>query len=1854
MATFPTPRSYSQMLGSMLNAFLSRARFPKLKKGDPSLSLLEAAAQSDFRNSQEVLRMLSLRDLQNVSGTDLDAVGRDEKVARIGQSASTGSITVRDSSFSKVSSTVSSGTPAGSSVVLIANGTGFSASGSVYLGRGTSAVEGPLAYSSIVDNGSYWTITLSTPTSNYHSVGETVVLSQGGSRTAPSGAIVRTGNDAAGATVQFRIEFDATIPDGETEITGVAVECLTSGLDGNIAEGAITSFVSAPFTGAVATNPLPFVDGTAVQTDDDYRESIRLARKSRAKATAPAIVSGLVGARASDESGQILSVNTSARPGEPKTVTIDNGTGYEPKYQAVGLETLTSSAVSGEQFFSLSNRPVAKARVVSGSGPFVAVPGDALTVFVDGEAETHTFAASDFFNPDAAVAYEIVASINANPTLSFSARTEGSAVALLVKAETGENLQVHDSGANSWLSFGGERQYSLNLFLNDRRLDEDGKVASIETVGQGSWGIIQSGDSLTVTVDGVTQTVTVSDVDFMSLTSFPSVSRANSLASWATVLKSKLAGIDVVPSGLGTLVFSSKSGRSNEAEIAVTAGVVATAMFGSVPVSDTGKGSDYVFDRFSGQIRLASPLAAGDRLTAGATETQAFVETSTLTVAANTDLWFAVDGGATVLSTGLGIGSSLAVSTASSPAWGKRLAFTATGAWTNAQEGDWIVFTDSAFASTYHGAFMIAERISSDTIHIERAATAPGAATANLAQNALVLVRSTVPLQKVTVASGTYSPTSLAATISVSGATTSVTTSSVRVKTNSPTGDICIVHSTGTLFADVGVLKTSEASYEAALMASNEDTAVPSFDVNSVSAVTSSTQFTAGTSALQYVLAKFLRPDSDGANQDRQSNKAFSTAIQSGTTALTVRSSPPDSWLVGNRLFYSRGFDTTARDSIGLLVDGDSVGGSYTAPLYRRTQVVSWGGTLTLRETDGTSLAKLFGTSYDWRDYALMFKSRTKTHLTLGADTNKTVLWRWWQHGPEGDDARLQYQYPLTANTPVTVETNNVTDVTVRLRSGGARSVPTFRSTAKLGVAITALSSSLYTYQFVSSFVASLSRVIRINYTGISGGPFVAGAITIGAATATVVSDGGGYIVVTGIVGTITSGNAMTQGGTTATTASAPYGYTTATLTLPGAVTNHGIATGEVVYATAGGSFSAGPRTVAAVTATTLSYVDDAATTTGPSASSISVDLTGEVTANGTSVVTGDVFSLYEATALPSVYKRAVKVTMAAGNRSWTGQHYEGQTPSTTLAWYSVTGASFYPLVSTTAADVASAIPAGQSVTAVAVGTAGAATATGVIDAASYEATELGGASPWYELGDGYNWVQAHTTPATTTDNFVFTLRNALTGSALTSNADLANEDVRLVPVTANGVAQFLSSTAVSGFGSRGGAWGSRNGAVVLMTNTGGSASSILVTGGSGNSASAAVVGTASGAVVNTTASEGLGGLQYVWAQNVLAHDKPVFDATTTLSSIDVTGAVVLANTGPKAWTRIGSLVDNNATYVEKQGDFVALHPVVTTSVSEGDWLRIQSCTTPPSGTTQVSPQNTGLFQVVRVSGTTVWIENSLAVEERAGLKYDFIAFNSVVPGDSVSFGTTLWGSNVGSRTVTALGATEWEFTLQTSVSPLEAVSGPLALGSAYSSFRVTAGSPAKLLKRVLAIAPATTGLSIKLDSSTRSELISEAYGTSLTAINKLGLATSTAMGSDAYVYHTGLIAEASKIVFGDESDPVRYPGIATAGASYLIDGAVRKRIKMAVVIRTLSGATSETIRTQVQSAIAAAINRSPHGKSISISSLVTAAGRVNGVRSVAVASPVYSTTSDLLTVQPHEKAYVFALSDISVSFVGE
>lgn len=732
MASIPVPRSYNQILADMIDAYLSKIPLKRLKVGSPVLSFLEATSQSDLRSSQDIFNLLKSSSLDNATKDALDRLGADEGLTRITQSKSSGAVNIIDVSFTKISTRVYQGTAApivGSALINVVDASSFPASGSVYIGRNTSNYEGPLSYTSKVNNGTYWTLTLgvSSHTQNFHNLGETVIVAQGGNRQVLAGTICQTPQGNTSSAVQFSVLYSATVPDGETEIDGVVITAVAPGLSGNAPAGAINSFVTLPFTGATVTNPLPLTNATATEDDPTFRDRIRVFRASKTQGTSLALTSGVIGVTSSQENKHVVSASYVAPEGETPTLYIDDGTGYQEVSTGVAIESIVDQALGGEQFFALASPPpVTKAFVkTSLASPFMLTSGSKLAVYVAGILYEHTFSTTSFQNIGNATAFEVVSSINSDFALAFNARASdsGTTVTIFAKEDTHESIQVvsasgissADMDANLALGFPTGIVYTMRLYKNDLLLSKDGQIAAVQSRAFSAWGLLNgAGESVIINVDGTgAVTYNFTAQDFINANTGFVTLATNTLAAWALVFNSRLPGITTSVTG-STLTLVSNLGTSSRASVVITGGTLVGKIFNAS--SATGSNSDYTLSRNWGQIKLAAPLLAGDSLAAGTVSTRAFVQSSVLSTlnvlaAGGGNIWFVVDGHALIITTGVSAGTPLDITVSSLELWGTRVRITShTGAalFTNVQIGDWIVSWDTGLVAANQGIFRVA------------------------------------------------------------------------------------------------------------------------------------------------------------------------------------------------------------------------------------------------------------------------------------------------------------------------------------------------------------------------------------------------------------------------------------------------------------------------------------------------------------------------------------------------------------------------------------------------------------------------------------------------------------------------------------------------------------------------------------------------------------------------------------------------------------------------------------------------------------------------------------------------------------------------------------------------------------------------------------------------------------------------------------------------------------------------------------------------------------------------------------------------------------------------------------------
>lgn len=1509
MAKIPIPRSWNQLLGDMVDAFLSRFGLKSLKVGSPVLSILEAAGQSDLRSSQHTFDLLNAQSLDRATGIALDRIGADEDLVRLTESPASGTVTITDASFTKVSSKIYQGQPApivGSNRVYVTDASPFPATGSIYVGRGTGNYEGPLAYSSRVNNGTYWTLNLVDNTRRFHNLGESVVLAQGGNRIVPSGALAQTPQGNTQDAVKFATLFQAIIPDGETQITAVQVLAQKPGVGSNASAGAINAFVTPPFTGATVTNALPFTNGQAAEDDKTFRERIKAVRQSRAKGTALAIRTAVQGIVAPDENKRVSSSSVVTRLGYPTTLYIDDGTGYEEKSKGVAVEPLVDSAFGGEQYFQVAAaRPVSKAFVVSTNrAPFQLLAASRLAVKVGGVIYEHAFETTDFRSILNATAYEISASINANPLLGFNAATadSGTRIRLFARADTLEDIEVVSPAlsvdANEALLFPRGRVDTLRLYKNDRLLSKDGKIATVLSRPPAIWGALVAGETLELGIDGTAVvTYVFTNQDFIDAdTGYTSVGR-NSLSAWAKVFNAKVPGITARESN-GLLELTSNADTSVRAKIRITGGTLVSP--GQMFLTQTVQGADrdYTLDRNTGQIRLETPLLAGDNLSAGTLNTRAFLESDPLgqtTIVTGAKLWFSVDGDAQLVPTGLNSSTVLTQTVATGFDWGVRVRITADGnAFTNVQAGDWMIAWDANVIAAMQGVFRVAK--ATDTyVEIERSAS-PGGATFSLQANGMVFVRSTGSIQEVEIpASANYTARNFATIINsqLQGAGASTyRTNSLRINTGTYSigGDIALVAQ------DIEAvrlgLSTSGAvenlsTHLAAIQSGNPQAGTPEFTVPLIAAVTSATELSLniGSAVAKphqlLVGLKALDENYDLVSplyrhgHDVGSVFDLETVEGSEPSEVTTRQAGID-WLEGDAVYLASPLSIGPAEDLVVVADQDTASKRFTVPMHRKLTPVgsTYGIQNTFRDADNSdlSLAEAFGLSYSFNDFAVYMAARALTHE---ADATKRILWRYSRLGPDGDTARLSYVYPSAPNQDVTVSADSAgayTNIRVGLPSGAQKTGYAVRATTRIGTAADD-SGALPVLTYVLGYSVSSATRSALLFTNFMSVAFEVGELVTGlisGATATVVSiedfgsdgENGDWQILklTNVIGTFISGETI-QGDIAAEGNFAEMTYQVALdLAMPSgggtlaSLTGHGFSSGQSLYlASTNVNFTSGPKTLVGLTATSVTYETNETTlVTATNIGTVSYDPSGEASFAGATpspVAIGDLLRIESTAGLsPAFTNRTLRISYVGPQviQGYVDSYSNGV--SSTPNWAqlgSVAALKVYSLASSTATDVVTKVQALAAVedstcpvTAVITGTG-----AGIIDTASFE--EAMSANAWAYFSDGVNYVRTTTAPLTTAGDYQLTFKSPVSTS-LGTNTDWSNEDVRLVPVTTSKLVTWLKTVTVTGLSTICGVDAAdRAQRVQISSLTPGSAGSIQVQGGSSNAASAAVIGAA-------------------------------------------------------------------------------------------------------------------------------------------------------------------------------------------------------------------------------------------------------------------------------------------------------------------------------------------------------------------------------------------------------------------------
>ncbi len=630
-------RTYQQILGSLISQLLATTDLNDLSPGSVFLTILEAAASSDFTQEGKMLQLINLRNVDQAKGADLTYLADELGVTpdRQGAESSNVLVTITDTAFNKISTNIYAGTispAAGDTTLNVISASTFTASGVIYIGRGTATSES-VAYVSVTNSGNYWTFILSSPLTKNHFVGEEVVLAQGGDRDIPAGTIVQVPAASGIPAVQFSTNIDVTLQDGENTLQGIAAIATTPGSTGNVGLNKITQFSSPPFSTASVTNDqVPASGGLDTETDSQLRQRIKDWVHNIGKGTETAIVSSVIGVSDPDQGDRVVSAyfREPTNPDSLAVLFIDDGTGFKPTFTGVGVENIISSAIGTEQYVQLQNFPVVKAQVASvGTEPFTLYGGEHLRFMVDGVAEEQTLADTQYRNPGVVLAQEIAETIN-SIFVTIEARARNGQLFVVPVADEPGYIQVVPASANDAnpiIDFPSNRQYTLRLYENNVLLNKNGAPATIQSFPNSSWPPFSSTETLQLKIDGIiSPLITFTDAIFASLSSSSTIASANS-SDWTTVINDLVIGVTATAQTDGTFIIASNKGETTAASISVYGGTLSGRLISST-ASSAGLASQYILNRMLGQIQLATPMPIGGTLSAGTNNTEGFVVTS--------------------------------------------------------------------------------------------------------------------------------------------------------------------------------------------------------------------------------------------------------------------------------------------------------------------------------------------------------------------------------------------------------------------------------------------------------------------------------------------------------------------------------------------------------------------------------------------------------------------------------------------------------------------------------------------------------------------------------------------------------------------------------------------------------------------------------------------------------------------------------------------------------------------------------------------------------------------------------------------------------------------------------------------------------------------------------------------------------------------------------------------------------------------------------------------------------------------------------------------------------------------------
>ncbi len=1867
MAIIPKIKTYDQYLGEALATFQSKIGVTDLNAGSAIVSFFESNAQMVYRATGDTIQILKDYSIDRATGESLRRLAVEEGIKLRPPKAATTTITVKDSSFNKVATKIYAGTKApnvGSNFLNVGSVDGFPASGQIYVGRNTPNVEGPITYSSITPVGSYFRLNLTSPTVKFHNISETVILAQGGVRTVSPNTVVQTSSMGGATPVKFLTTETSLLLDGENVIENIPVVAQVPSAEGNVARNAIKEFLVVPFAGATVLNPNPVTNGREDEDDETLRTRIKMARASKGLGTALAIKNATSNLTSTEETATVMS-NEIITTGGKTTLYLDDGNGYERKTQGIGVEYIVDSALGGETSFQLTTggkkTGVSKAFIISGNQqPFDISTNDRLSVLVGGVLSEHTFNLNDFKSDGAATAYEVAASINSNYNLLFKATTSagGTKVSIDAKTEEDEYVQVSTptSGTDAGvaLNFPNEEIETLKLYKNDTPLSSNGRSAFVVSNQQTSWGTtLTSGETLIISVDGTPeQTFVFTDQDFADNTEHSILNASNSLESWCQVINAKIAGVTATVDGQSFRITSNK-GKLTSASIVINpASTLITDgnMFGST-LSASGLTKDYTFSRNTAQIKLNTPLQPKDKLTAGSQDTFAKLKSgeilgATLTVPAEGSFWAIVDEPeAALVGTTLFNNQQIDIYPD-----GDGIAFeTTTQAFSKLAVGDYLI----VWSNEVNAANRVEGKLSSVTptkivMSLTPAEAASVVTESAFYQSGIVVVRSKTPPQRVEIAAATYNIDELADIINLSlvGAYFSTENDSrfvVRSNTVNPdVASLLIVTNTPevqSLSLPVGVSYSGKTSQVATYETPNDFDFIPLFahsELSDASANPPDSYVNTLNTSIQFssleidpnALVSFINGYT---GQSQATGNVSQIDNYTGTTVTIENNEFIKRVLASDRAYVSSGFQFGHNDSLVVVLDNNPIEKTFIVPLYRE---ITTNSTLTNNpssfnaydtETDVTaSIATSFGSSFSFDNFKLMMRAKG---LLDEAGSENAILYRSSVWGKSGEYVKVSYEYPTQSNQTISHNISVNKDTTIKLILQSGNPVVTNQDgTTEWDVSITP-----------NTPIAGVDQV-TYTWNGIGMPP----NLTI---------SGGEYVKI------LTTGEfSAANTGTFRVSTQSGFLPTTDAFTVQRK-------TGEAVTETG----------IANLVPTTVSFYEYQDTTALDMVDYVNNNVFNYLTAelvddsglSGQGLIT---LSTYESTNFSSLSIQLkdgvnwIQSTNLSGSPQFT---LKQNLQYSSDGGYQFNNKEVVRLVPTTADQVSRLI---NTLAVTGLSTLSTVNTSQKNKRLQIATNTLGSNGSVQVVGGTGNQVDINVinTSVTTSDTYGKTFISASQANSISSG--------QLVKVTATDLQEKVTDLS------------SVNTIEIVPNSPVAGQSRIILGNRQMNQRFFNKLRTHTDIGSNTWkvekqgkftclsytgvgANPNLGGVPVDFnftSGDTVSYNKIVSTnfvditvaGTSTFQDLDIGERVTISGQGTFDGTFdvLGKTNDNKTIRVinslaTTQGPTLTTLTTFTAtkSVEEGDTLILSA---------PFDELNRGTFRVVRRYENSVYYESTNFFEETislSALETDAIIFSDYdtpVKGDGFVIRGTVFGTRVGTYTIESVISNN-----EIAVNGIITALPTMVLGADSDNVFVQEATPYVGYKTVRMVTFEPTNeelLNVIWTNNKQIDKINELANTTISATTKLDYPSQNKTGLDAYRYDVGLLAEANRVVYGDPRDTSTYPGVAAAGVEIFIDPPLVRRVSVGVVVRLNTGVPLIQVVEQVRNSVAALINANPIGQSIAISRIVSAVDKISGVRAMAITSPLYDQTNDLILIQPDEKSLVTNPTvDIAVSQIG-